>query len=154
MVAIGKLKKGDDKYHWTQHSLFKLKQHGLSQSRVKRVIRHPDRIEEGIVESTIAVMQKTGNSKNKTEIWAMYQLKSGKFKVKSEKEEKNAKIRNNNLSPAQKFRLERQQEYASRLKTNNKQIRIISAWRYPGETSKNDPIPEEIIQEVQEFLGV
>lgn len=42
----------------------------LSPSRVKRVIRNPERIEEGIAPDTIAVMQPYGNRKNR-EIWAM-----------------------------------------------------------------------------------
>lgn len=42
----------------------------LSEQRVKRVIRNPMRVEEGIAESTIAVMQPFGNKKDK-EIWVM-----------------------------------------------------------------------------------
>jgi hypothetical protein len=68
-----------DKYQWTQHSIFKMRQYGLSPQRVIRVIRNPERTEVGIVENTIAVMQPTSvKYKNfkKTwsqEIWAMYQ---------------------------------------------------------------------------------
>ena len=42
----------------------------LSEQRVKRVIRNPERVEEGIAEDTIAVMQAFGNKKDK-EIWVM-----------------------------------------------------------------------------------
>jgi len=42
----------------------------LSEQRVKRVIRNPERVEEGIAENTIAVMQPFGNKKDK-EIWVM-----------------------------------------------------------------------------------
>lgn len=31
----------------------------------------------------------------------------------------------------------------------NQQIRIISAWRYPGMSSKRNPIPEEILRELE-----
>ena len=42
----------------------------LSEQRVKRVIRNPERVEEGIAENTIAIMQAFGNKKDK-EIWVM-----------------------------------------------------------------------------------
>jgi len=42
----------------------------LAQSRVRRVIRSYERIEEGIAENTIAMMQPYGNKKDK-EIWVM-----------------------------------------------------------------------------------
>jgi len=31
-------------------------------------------------------------------------------------------------------------------------IKVITAWRYPGVSSKRDPVPEEIIREVQSLL--
>lgn len=52
----------------------------LSQSRVKRLIRHPERIEEGVAEDTIAVMQPFGNKKDR-EIWAMVRDTKDKRKV-------------------------------------------------------------------------
>ena len=42
----------------------------LSPQRVKRVIRNPLRVEEGIADDTIAAMQPFGNKKDK-EIWVM-----------------------------------------------------------------------------------
>ena len=42
----------------------------LTESRVKRVIRNPERVEEGIAPDTIAVMQPIGNKKDR-EIWVM-----------------------------------------------------------------------------------
>ena len=42
----------------------------LSEQRVKRVIRNPLRVEEGIADDTIAAMQSFGNKKDK-EIWVM-----------------------------------------------------------------------------------
>ena len=49
----------------------KLRQHGLSESRVKRVINSPERIETGIAPDTIAVMKRAGTAKNPYEIWVM-----------------------------------------------------------------------------------
>ena len=62
--------KSGDKYYWTKHSLYKMRHYGLSGQRIKRVIRHPVRIEEAIVPNLIAVMCPN----KKQEIWAMYTL--------------------------------------------------------------------------------
>jgi hypothetical protein len=69
-----KLPKNDAKYHWTQHVVRKMLFYGLSPERVKRVIRSPKRVEEGIAENTIGVMQPGTNIKKPTEVWVMYQL--------------------------------------------------------------------------------
>ena len=114
--------KKTDKYQWTKHSLMKMQYYGLSQQRITRVIKSPQRIEEGIVEKTIAVMQPAstrGVNDKKTwtsEIWAMYQLK-GK----------------------------------GSLPNSQKQFKIISVWRYPGVSPKRDPIPQEILDEIINF---
>ena len=129
----------NDKYQWTQHSLMKMKYYGLSQQRVKRVIKSPERIEEGIVEKTVACMQPTstkikdGKKFWSQEIWAMYQMPKLKAKVKkSEAPFGNEKL-NNFLS-------------------NKKQIKIISAWKYPGMSPKQNPIPDEILDEIRNLL--
>jgi len=56
---------------WTKHAQFKMREHGLSEQRVKRVVRHPKRVEEGIAPDTIAVMQSAGSKKHPYEVWAM-----------------------------------------------------------------------------------
>src|SRR3989338_891351 len=61
--------KNDSKYHWTQHSVRKMLFYGLTVDRVKRIIRNPKRVENGVAENTIAVMQSTGTSKKPTEMW-------------------------------------------------------------------------------------
>lgn len=137
-----------DKYQWTQHAQWKMRQYGLSPQRVIRVIRNPERTEEGIVEKTIAVMQpasvKYKNFKKtwSQEIWAMYQLRGGvnsKFQI-----------------PISKIALTRPDVHRGTLsqigrgELGNK-IKIISAWRYPGVSPKNNPIPEEILNEIAEI---
>lgn len=70
---------GSKKLTWTIHSQAKMRQYGLSESRVRRVIHSPLRIEEGIAEDTIGVMQpasvkKTDKGKPvewSQEIWVM-----------------------------------------------------------------------------------
>jgi hypothetical protein len=79
MVAIPKPKT----FHWTSHSKQKMRFWGLSESRVRRVMHSPLRIEEGIAPGTISMMQPTtttgtGKSKKwKQEIWVMIQEKRG-----------------------------------------------------------------------------
>jgi len=61
---------------WTQHVKEKMKYYALSESRVKRVINHPTRTEEGIAPHTVAVMQPIMKKQKTTqEIWVMYQDK-------------------------------------------------------------------------------
>ena len=119
-----KVPKNTEKYEWTQHAAFKMKQYGLTAQRILRVVKNPQRTEEGIVKNTIAVMQpaslrtKDGKRVWSQEIWAMYQIKR---KMQS------AKLKN--------FEQQR--------------IRLISAWRYPGVSPERDPIPEEILRELE-----
>jgi len=78
MVKILKWK--NEKFHWTRHSKEKMREYQLSEKRVKRVLRNPDRIEEGIAPNTLAVMQITGTKKHPTEIWVMYQIENSNLK--------------------------------------------------------------------------
>ena len=123
-----KTPKNSDKYFWTTHSVFKMRQYGLSEQKVRSVIRNFDRKEEGIVKNTIAVMQPVspkivdGKKTWKKELWVMYQSKGKKQKLK---------VKDNLIK--------------------NNQIKIISTWRYPGISPERDPIPEEILQELSEL---
>ncbi|MDD4761489.1 MAG: hypothetical protein PHZ25_00475 [Candidatus Pacebacteria bacterium] len=65
--------KNDGKYMWTNHITLKMAYYRISPSLVKRIVRFPERIEEGIAENTVAAM-KQSDSKKKEEIWTMYQL--------------------------------------------------------------------------------
>ncbi len=38
--------------------------------------------------------------------------------------------------------------------TKNRRCRIITAWRYPGKAPEKEPVPEEILSEVKEILGI
>ena len=60
-------------YIWTNHAHQKMRYYRLSESRVKRIIRHPARNETGVIEDGIACMQ-PADGKNYSEIWAMYVL--------------------------------------------------------------------------------
>lgn len=104
--------------------------YGISESRIKRIIRYPRRIEEGVADNTIAVMQ-PADSKRYQEIWVMYTLTKNK----------ETKIENNEEEVAFKT-----------WRPNDSKIRIITAWKYPGKSPERDPVPAEIIQEIQTLL--
>ncbi len=134
-----------DKYQWTNHALFKMQYYGLSPQRITRVIKSPQRIEEGIVENTVAVMQPTSlNTKNgqkswSSEIWAMYQIGNSKFEARNSKQIQNPKFKT--CLPIGKIQ-----------NSANQKIRIISAWRYPGVSPERNPIPREILEEIKSVL--
>ncbi len=105
--------------YWTYHVRAKMRQYRLSESRIKRVLRFPKRLEIGVAENTVAGMQPAGSKKHPYEIWAMWATK-----VKS---------------PMPTGRQEKS-------KFKSKETIVISAWRYPGVSPKHEPppIPEEV----------
>jgi hypothetical protein len=76
------------KFVWTTHSKFKMKQYRFSEKRVLRILRKPDRIEEGIAPKTIANMQVSGTKKYPTEAWMMYQVINSKLQISNSKQKK------------------------------------------------------------------
>lgn len=117
--------KNNDRYEWTTHAWEKMQYYGISESRIKRIIRFPTRTEEGIADDTVAVMQPAGG-KRYSEIWVMYSLREG-------------------------F-VSREKKVLENFIQNNKRICVITAWRYPGKSAARDPIPEEILQEIRSLL--
>lgn len=103
-----------------------MREYHLSRQRVIRIIRSPRRTEVGIVENTIAVMQpastkRVGNKETWTqELWVMYRVNS-----------------QSKLSKSKLTQL-----------LNQAELKIISAWRYPGVSPKRDPIPSDILREI------
>ena len=73
--------KDDHRYFWTMHSKRKLFQYALGPNAVKRIIRHPDRREEGIAEHTIAAMKRRDTKSSKREAWVMYQNVGSKKRI-------------------------------------------------------------------------
>jgi hypothetical protein len=111
---------------FTAHARYKMSQYGLSEQKVRGVIRNPSRTEVGVAKETIAVMQPVspkvveGKTVWKQELWVMYILK---------KHQKGPK---------------------SKIPDGAKNLRIISTWRYPGVSPKRSPIPREIWQELED----
>lgn len=73
--------KNTDKIFWTTHAAKKMRFYYLSENRIKKVLRNPDRKEHGIAPETLAKMQKTGSEKHPTEIWVMFQNIKKKIKI-------------------------------------------------------------------------
>ena len=126
-------KRRTGEYRFTAHAEYKMKQYNLSEQKVRGVIRNPKRLEEGVVKNTVAVMQPVSLKRNsdgkevwRQEIWVMYQQKAKSVRGGGPLE--------NMLS--------------------TKQIRIISAWRYPGVSPKRNPVPEEILRELEEWSTI
>lgn len=109
------------KLHWTEHSKIKMRQYGLSKSKLIQLLHKPERRELGIVPGTNAVMQpnksysKAKVHKPNGEIWLMYK-----------------DVKDPSGRSGQVLR------------------KIISAWRYPGVTKVGEsiPIPDDIRQEL------
>jgi hypothetical protein len=154
-------------YLWTRHSEWKMREYGLSQQRIKRVIRNPDRVEKSIVPGMVAAMQIGGTSKHRVEIWTMYEIKKRdtrdeKWEVSEMQNKKTITqgFGSSNVSLAKKFREERRREFLAKKRVGlhwnagtdgGKSIRVISAWKYPGESPKRDPIPAEILEEIRQL---
>lgn len=123
-----KAPKNTGKFLWTNHSFGKMRFYRLSESKIKRIIKNPQRIEEGIAPETIAVMQRNDKKNKKEEIWVMYQPRS--FNKKSGTN--------------------------SKFEFRNSKLRIISVWRYPGVSPvrKKPPIPADILEELIKELKI
>lgn len=68
-------------FHWTHHSRGKMRFYGLSESRVRRIINSPKRVEEGIAPKTIAMMQPAGSAKHPYELWVMVKDERDRRKI-------------------------------------------------------------------------
>ena|SRR3989344_682862 len=66
----------DARYNWTNHVVGKMLEYRISESLIKRIIRFPTRVEEGIADDTVAVMREAEGQKY-SEIWVMYALSPG-----------------------------------------------------------------------------
>ena len=80
-----KAPKNNERFFWTGHALGKMQYYGLTAQRILRVINQPQRKEAGVAENTAAVMQPASVNRKKqtwsSEIWVMYQLADGKYKI-------------------------------------------------------------------------
>lgn len=149
-----KTPKNTDKYYWTQHVVGKMQHYGLSEQKVLGVVKKPYRTETGIASDTVAVMQPVGNVKKdmksddgkaawSQELWVMYQLRDSAAMV-NDQAPITKKISNSKNKHIQKL--------AKLIQSKSKRLYIISAWRFPGVSPKNNPIPDHVWREIEEFL--
>jgi hypothetical protein len=66
------LKMNLKKIIWTQHAKEKMKHYQISEARIRRILKSPERVERGIAEGTLAAMQRVGR-KRIQELWVMYE---------------------------------------------------------------------------------
>ena len=111
------------KFSWTEHSKVKMRQYGLSKSKLLSILRKPERKEQGIALGTIAVMRtnKIFFKQKKitvSEAWKKPQKAPGEIWIM--------------YKDTKDFR------------------KVISAWRYPGVSKPGEeiPIPEDIKNEL------
>lgn len=64
--------KDNERFRWTNHVVRKMMHYRLTPARVMRIVRAPERIEDGVAPGTVAGMHKSGSKQNPTEIWAMW----------------------------------------------------------------------------------
>ena len=107
----------------------------ISPSRVKAVIRYPERTEEGILPNTVAAMRRAGTKKDR-ETWVMY--------VPDDKKK-------GSVSLAQD---EGSDEKMLKKVDDKKGLRVITAWIYPGISPERDPVPEHVLEEVRSALSL
>ena len=124
----------EDKFLWTNHARDKMRYYRLTESRLKRIIRHPARTEEAVLEGAVACMQ-LSEGKKYSEIWVMYALAQARGSKNDE-----ARI-SKKLENLGSFGLD-----------TGKKIRIITAWRYPGKSPERDPIPADVLAEIRNLL--
>jgi hypothetical protein len=72
--------KNDKRIYWTKHAKEKMRYYGLSEGRLRRILKSPTRREKGIAPRTIALMQPAG-TKKPSEIWLMYQQVGQKKRI-------------------------------------------------------------------------
>ena len=115
------------KIYWTEHVKVKMRQYGLSKTKLLQLLHRPERKEEGIAPGTVAVMQTK----------KVYSKPQKVFEVK-----KTLKI------PGEIWLMYKDTDPSTG--SGQAMRRIISAWRYPGVSKPGEriPIPQEIRKEL------
>ena len=77
--------RNDSKLLWTNHIVAKMRYYGISEQKIKNIVRSPERKEDGVAPKTVAVMNAVKSKSKPHEIWVMYQPASPKSKNQSSK---------------------------------------------------------------------
>lgn len=140
-----------NKYIFTNHAYYKMQYYKLSEGLVKRVIRYPQRTEEGILKDAVACMRPAHSTS----------FTSGGLPVRS--------TQTGGQAPQAHFTPQQYLQKPSSAQASNKryseiwtmyvlmpskQIKIITAWRYPGKSPERNPVPQGIIEEARRILNI
>ena len=72
----------DKQYFWTNHVKYKLFYYALSPTMIKKVIKKPERREEGVAPNTVAMMMRKDGKSKKREVWVMVQKRKKTTQIK------------------------------------------------------------------------
>lgn len=124
------------KIYWTEHSKIKMRQYGLSVSKLLKILHKPQRKEKAIVEGLVAVMR-TNKKIIKTKSLFRSKISPPSF----------AKWRTPARQAGEVWIM-----YKDFKKSGENIRKIISAWRYPGVTKPGEeiPIPEDTMRAIKE----
>ncbi len=130
MKLVNKFKK----IYWTDHSKIKMRQYGLSISKLLGILRKPERKEKGIALGTTAVMR-TNKVIKKTKPFFEKEKSKWQFSKKA---------------PGEVWIMYRDTKIRGALGAIPTR-KIISAWRYPGISKPGEaiPIPDDIRLELE-----
>ena len=101
--------------HWTRNAIAEMRQYGIFEQKVKSILSHPVRTEQGIADGTIGAMMpfgsptKDGRQPYRGELWVLYREEGTETS-----------------------------EQPTRMKKT-----IIAVWKYPGVSKKREGIPGE-----------
>ncbi len=165
--------KNDSKYIWTTHAWEKMQQYGISEQRVKRIVRFPKRTEEGVLDGAVAAMSPCGRSavgrqpSHTSEMWVMYVLSderrkgisNDEFQISNDGENPKQISNDEPCLPTGRFRNPKQKKnerpldnMSQFLMNTGKKFKIITVWRYPGVSPKRDAIPEDVLSEIRSMI--
>ena len=119
---------------WTKHSEIKLKQYGLSKAKISSLIHKPERIEEGIVLGTTAMMRTNKVFNNNTF------KKNLRLDLKVKTDSKKFTYANRNIKKAPGEIWVMYKDTTLRHGSGQAIRKIISCWRYPGVTKPGEQI--------------
>jgi hypothetical protein len=129
------------KIYWTEHSKIKMRQYSLSKIKILNLLHKPERVEQGIVPGTIALMRTNpakfanahrGASQNINNLKLPIRASFGKWQKITPKIKK---------APGEVWIMYKD------VKDSRK---IISVWRYPGVTKPGEQIP--VPQDIRNYI--
>jgi len=146
-----------NKYIFTNHAYYKMRYYRLSEGLVKRVIRYPQRTEEGILKDAVACMR-PAHSTSSVQAYSTSEPAGGGQALPAGRQAPQAHFTPQQYrgkpSLAQASNKRYSEIWTMYVLMPSKQIKIITAWRYPGKSPERNPVPQEIIEEARRILNI